>query len=415
MSPRLIVLLAALIPAVRLLAADVPAAQKPLLEKSTVLAAGEAGYVSYRIPCLAVTSKGTLLAACEARRTRGDWGAIDLLTCRSTDGGRTWAPPTKVEQPAGPHLKTPVATRQKLGQPNEVTNNNPLLIADEASGMVHLLFCQEYFRCYYQRSDDDGQTFSKPIEITSAFAPFRERYDWKVLAVGPGHGLRLRSGRLIVPVWLSTGTGGHAHRPSVVATIYSDDSGKTWLAGEIVAGEADALVNPSESMAVELADGRVLMGLRNESPQHRRAFSTSTSGIASWSKPEFTDSLVEPICLASFCRLSWPTGGGKSRLLFANPNNLERLDGKAAPGKSRDRVNLTVRLSYDEAQTWPISKTLEAGPSGYSDLATGADGTIYCLYETANELRNVGTPTLVLARFNLEWLTDGQDHWSGKP
>jgi len=99
--------------------------------------------------------------------------------------------------------------------------------------------------------------------------------------------------------------------------------------------------------------------------------------LAAGRKPEFADSIVEPICLASLCRLSWPTDGGKSRLLFANPNNLERRDGKAAPGKGRDRVNLTVRLSYDEAQSWPISKTLEAGAGGYSDLATGADGTIY--------------------------------------
>jgi hypothetical protein len=96
-------------------------------------------------------------------------------------------------------------------------------------------------------------------------------------------------------------------KSSVVANIYSDDAGRTWLAGEIVAGETDPLVNPSESMAVELADGQVLMGLRNESPKHRRAFSISPSGIGGWSKPGFSDSLVEPICLASLCRLSWPT------------------------------------------------------------------------------------------------------------
>ena len=98
------------------------------------------------------------------------------------------------------------------------------------AGVVHLLTCVEYCRCFYQRSDDDGATFSKPVEITKAFEGFRPSYSWQVLATGPGHGVQLKSGRLVVPVWLSTGTIGNGHRPSVCATIYSDDDGATWKA-----------------------------------------------------------------------------------------------------------------------------------------------------------------------------------------
>ena len=127
---------------------------------------------------------------------------------------------------------------------------------DVKTGAVHLLFCHEYMRCFYRKSDDGGRTFSPPVEITSTFEPFRRHYDFKVLATGPGHGIQLATGRLVVPVWLSTGTGGHAHRPSVVATITSDDHGATWQCGQIVAGETDPLVNPSEAQAVELTDGR---------------------------------------------------------------------------------------------------------------------------------------------------------------
>ncbi len=72
-------------------------------------------------------------------------------------------------------------------------------------------------RCFYIRSDDDGLTFTKPVEITATFDQFRPEYDWKVLATGPAHGIQLKSGRLLVPVWLSPGTGGHAHRPCVTA------------------------------------------------------------------------------------------------------------------------------------------------------------------------------------------------------
>ncbi len=55
-----------------------------------VWTAGEGGYAMYRIPGLVVTAKGTLLAYCEARQAAGDWGNIDLLVRRSTDGGATW-------------------------------------------------------------------------------------------------------------------------------------------------------------------------------------------------------------------------------------------------------------------------------------------------------------------------------------
>ena len=66
--------------------------------------------------------------------------------------------------------------------------------------------------------------------------------------------------------------------------------------------------------------------------------------------------------------------GAKSRIVFANPHNLDRAGGKAVPGQGRDRKNLTVKLSYDDAKTWAASKPLDPGPSGYSDLAAGPDG-----------------------------------------
>jgi sialidase-1 len=381
-----------------------------LLEKSDLYVAGQAGYESYRIPALAVTSKGTLLALCEARHAaRGDWGAIDILLKRSTDGGKTWSEPRKIAQVAGPHRKNPVALAQKLADPEAVTQNNPLIIADAHTGAVHLLFCHEYMRCFYRRSDDDGASFTEAVEITAAFEPFREHYDWKVLATGPGHGALLDDGRLIVPVWLSTGTGGHAHRPSAIATLYSDDRGASWKGGDIVAGESDPLVNPSEAEAIVLADGRVMLNIRSESKPNRRAIAVSRDGATGWTRAVFDDELIEPICMASICRLSRESDGGRNRILFSNPANLERADGKPRAGQNRDRKNLTVRMSYDEGQSWPVAKALEKGRSAYSDLAVAPDGTIYCLYERSTPVGDILASTLTLARFNVEWLTDGQD------
>jgi sialidase-1 len=116
--------------------------------------------------------------------------------------------------------------------------------------------------------------------------------------------------------------------------------------------------------------------------------------------------------MASIVRYSLAgEAGGRNRILFANPHWLERADGKAQPGLVRDRKNVSVKLSYDEGQTWPVNKSLEAGFSGYSDLAVLPDGTILCFYErgSIDGKNNFGTDRLTVARFNLEWLTDGAD------
>lgn len=381
-------------------------AAAPQLEKLTLFRANEGGYALYRIPGLIVTKRGSVLAWCEARKRSGsDWGAIDIQLRRSSDGGKTFATPRTIANVEGPKPKNPVALAQNLANNDEVTYNNPVMIADQ-TGSVHFLFCLEYMRCFYARSDDDGQTFTNPVEITATFDQFRPEYNWKVLAAGPGHGLQLKTGRLIVPVWLSDGSGGHAHRPSVNATIYSDDHGKTWRRGALIIPNTTDWVNPSEAVAVQLTDGRVLFNSRSESKPNRRLIAYSKDGATNWTKPVFHDELVEPICLASMIRLSEKP----RRLLFVNPNNLTRADGKDTPGLSRDRKNISVRLSYDEGQTWPVTKALEPGPSGYSDLAVARDGTILCLYESGSkEKPNSYSAQLTLARFNLEWLTEGKD------
>jgi sialidase-1 len=385
-------------------------AADPLLEKIDLFKAGTEGYTLYRIPGIVVTAKGTVLAYCEARKGGGDWSNIDILMRRSSDGGKTWDDPKKVVHVDGPLSKNPVSLPLKGVKPDDVTYNNAVAIADR-DGTVHFLFCLEYMRCFYRRSDDDGRTWSAPVEITATLDKFRPEYNWKVLATGPGHGIQLTSGRLVVPVWLSTATGGNAHRPSVTATIYSDDRGRTWHRGDIAVPDTSEWVYPNETVAVQLADGRVLLNVRSESKAHRRIVTTSRDGATGWSRPKFHDQLLEPICMASTVRYSEAATGGKNRVLFANPHNLERADGKSGPGVFRDRQNLTIKLSYDECATWPVSKALEPGVSGYSDLAVLPDGTALCFYErgSTDAKSTTRTALLTVARFNLEWLTGGKD------
>ncbi len=379
-------------------------AGEPSFRQADLFTAGEAGYKLYRIPGLVVTKQGTVLAYCEARRSdKGDWGTIDIQLRRSTDGGTTWSSPVSIADVPGPRTKNPVAVAQKLATTGEVTYNNPVMIVDRRSGAVHLLFCLEYMRCFHARSEDDGQTFSRPVEITAAFDAFRPEYDWKVLATGPSHAIQLSTGRLVVPVWLSLGTGGHAHRPSVTSTIYSDDGGASWKRGEIAVPNTAEWVNPNETVIAELADGRVMLNTRSESKDHRRLVTTSPDGATKWTTPRFDDELLEPVCMASLVRLTGRESD-RTRLLFANPATVDV------------RKKVTVRLSYDEGETWPVSRMVEEGFSGYSDMAVLPTGEILILYErgSLDNKNPYKTGSLALARFNLEWLSQGKDQLPAK-
>ena len=375
-------------------------AAEPFMQKTDLFKAGTAGYATYRIPGIVVTRSGTILAYCEARKSlQGDWGTIDIMMRRSTDGGSTWQEQRKIVNLRGPVQQNPVALKQNLAKEGEITINNPVAIADRKTGAVHFLYCVEYARCYYMASDDDGGTFTEPVDITGAFERFRAQYDWKVLATGPGHGIQLKNGRLLVPVWLSTGTGGHAHRPSCVSVIYSDDNGGTWQRGQIVAADPNP-VNPSETTAVQLHDGRVMLNIRHESEPHLRGVCISPDGVTGWSEIEFDQQLPEPVCMGSIVRFTEQPAHKRNRILFANPHNPE----------SRQRRNVTVKLSYDEGRTWPVGRSIEPGVSGYCDLTVGPGGLIYCFYERASVDDSAYRPAyLTVARFNLEWLTDGKD------
>lgn len=135
------------------------------------------------------------------------------------------------------------------------------------------------------------------VDITPTFKEFRSEYDWRVIATGPGHGIQLRNGRLLVPVWMSTGTGGHGHRPSIVSVIYSDDHGRTWHRGDIVVRHTETTPNPSETAAIQLRSGRVMLNIRNESSRHRRLVSFSDDGVSNWSHPVFDEAFLSRCAL----------------------------------------------------------------------------------------------------------------------
>ncbi len=380
------------------------AAGRPFLEKTNLFEEGKDGFVSYRIPGIIVTAKSSVLAYCEARKySSQDYGELEIHLRRSTDGGRTWSPAKKIA-----HLGPRTGTRNPMhmpkgrppkGPPDQQTVNNPVAIAAR-DGTVHFLYCIEYLRIFYMHSEDDGVTWSKPVEITSTFDQFRPELDWHRIATGPGHAIQLRTGRLVVPFWMRT-TNSLAKIKSGSGVVYSDDDGKTWLRGDI------ALTDGGEPNIAQVADGRVFVTVRNTDSRGRRKGAYSPDGVSGWSPPTFIEDLLEPGCMAGIVEYPGVGDSKKPLLLFSSLQTTKR--------DHKDRMNLTIHASEDGGQTWPVSRLLQPGPSAYSDLAVLPDGTILCFYESGTpeadlkHRRPWAYACITLARFNLDWLNAVSD------
>ncbi len=335
---------------------------------------GEGGYTRYRIPSLAVSTQGTVLALCEARGGTGsDWSDVDLVLRRSLDGGRTWTAMRRIAD-AGP-----------------LTAGNPCPVVDRGTGTIWLPFCRGSkpgrgnAEIFLMKSVDDGKTWSEPVPISDS----TKDPAWPFAGTGPGHGIQLKTGRLLIPCWADS-----TPRCGEIQTsycFYSDDHGASWKLGQPLTRNAS-----DECDVVELADGTVYLNARSRQGKRQRAYALSSDGGHTWSEVKYDPSQPEPSCDGGLVRLTDTARFDRSRVLVASP---------ADPNARR---TMTVRLSYDECRTWPVSKVVYEGPSAYVDLAVCRDQQVLCLYEADNYAK------IVLARFNLEWLTDGKDSLRAK-
>jgi sialidase-1 len=340
-------------------------ANKPFFREIELFTSGAEGYHTFRIPGMAVANDGTILAFAEGRKDgHDDYHAMYLTLKRSTDNGATWE------------------DLQVLVGDGERTHHNPTPVVDRETGTVHLLFNIDAHRVLVMTSDDSGATWSDAVDVTDTAS----RPDWFFYALAPGHGIQRKDGTLVVP---ANHIRGHRHDWifSEGNVITSDDHGATWNVGGSLPGGSN------ECEVEELTDGTLYMAVRAANRRkNSRYASRSTDGGMTWSELEDVG-IVDAVCQASISRFTTVESGGKNRVLFSNANSVERK-------------NLAVRMSYDECDSWPVSKVIYPGPVAYSELAIAADNTICCFYE-----RGLEGPyeSIRFAQFNVEWLTDGAD------
>lgn len=329
---------------------------------------GTGDYNNYRIPSLTVTQKGTVLAFCEGREA-GDAGVINIVVKRSANNGKTWS------------------KEQIIWDDKQNTCGNPCPVVDEETGRIYLFMTwnlgtdheheiinrksEDTRRPYVCFSDDDGNTWSQPEDLTKTC----KDPSWGWYATGPGIGIQIKKGefkgRLIIPANHSYddangkikdgpyGYGAHV--------IISDNHGKTWRKSKSI------FPGCNESQVVELADGILMMNMRSYNEKYCRASAISTDGGESWSEIKHELQLVESKCQASI--LNYGKYKGENMYLFSNP---------AVPV---GRTHMTIKASFDDCLTWINSKLIFPGPSAYSCLTKLPNGNIGLFYEGGSQNR----------------------------
>ncbi|MBE9668409.1 sialidase family protein [Mucilaginibacter boryungensis] len=318
---------------------------------------GDNGYACFRIPAIITTKRGVLLAFAEGRKKDcGDSGDIDLVLRRSADGGKTWGP------------------MQVIWSDSTNTCGNPVPIQDNSTGKIWLIstwnlgpdhekdirsqVSKKGRHVYVLSSDDEGQTWSAPKEITNDV----KLPGWTWYATGPCHGVQISAGkykgRLVVPV-------NHVEAASAknfAHIIYSDDHGATWKLGNNTPQD-----KTNETTVAELSGGNLMLNMRNSDRAHKtRLTSVSADGGETWGDVQTDTTLIEPICQGSL--LNYAISKKRTVLLFINP------------ASKTTRSNVTLRASFDDGKTWTNSVVVYPGPSAYSDIAVYKK-QVACLYE----------------------------------
>ena len=330
---------------------------------------------TFRIPGIAVTNSGTLLAVYDMRyRSRRDLqGHMDIGLSRSSDGGKTWEKPRPIMD-MGRHGGLP-EDQNGCSDPNILvdrttgeiivsavwTHGKPGTHQWRGRGSEPGIELSRSSQFLMVRSADDGRTWSKPENWTAKL----KNPAWHLFAPGPGNGITMKDGTLVMP------TGGRDEKGLPFSNLmWSRDHGKTWKLSSL------ARSNTNESAVAELSDGSLMLNMRDnrnrkdKSETNGRAVSVTSDLGKTW-KVHSSDhgSLPEPVCMASL--ISHRLKDGRTVLFFSNPHHKSR------------RQNMTLQMSLDDGRTWGKKILLDKKGGAYSSLVMVNDRTVGILYESS--------------------------------
>ena len=319
-----------------------------------------------RIPGMVTSKDGSLLAVYDLRwNQNGDLpGDIDVGLSRSTNGGLSWEAPRPVLD-MGTWLDQPE---------NKNGVGDPAILVDDKTGHIYItgLVAHGLSSGWYwgkskpgmdpmdtgqvviTKSEDDGKTWSKPVNLTSEI----KNPSWQLMLQGPGAGISMRDGTLVFAFQYKAniGTTDKPKYSACSSILYSKDHGKSWK----VAPGVNYPQETTEAQVVELNDGSLMLNCRI-SAGGRAVFTTKDLG-ETWTqhKTSGRGTFNMTGCMASILRYSSTKDGeAKDILLFSGP----------ADGGKKRRSHMSIRYSLDEGETWSEPYLLDQIGGAYSSLS----------------------------------------------
>ncbi len=324
----------------------------------------------YRIPALARTKIGRLLAFAERRVGLSDHAQNDIVLKHSSDFGKTWSDEILIADEKGDSLNDPTVIVMESGRVllrytrfpkgyHTVKGKHTKVADTEYDSPLSV-------RIYLMHSDDHGVTWSKPRDVTRMMRP-----EDRVHVGSPGVGIEMRStkykGRLVYPSYEAHYKDGS--RKWLTGVCISDDGGDTW---KRTADIPEVIGMPgvgNEAQVVELDEGKLLFSARSQGGAKRR-FAISDDGGETWNPYWMSDDLVTPACMAAMIWYLPIESNRSSMILHTIPHGKGRSNG-------------ALFRSKDDGKSWRKLMTIEPKGFAYSCLVELGMGNVGCLYETA--------------------------------